>query len=199
MGYIKKEIKALVKQYGSRKKAISESQDWFENGKKKRGEKGVQSVRTRFEPGKIYVFGYKPQGIDTLPWYDANPVVLALDEADKNDVGINLNLLPVRVKEDLLDIVYDAYTGEIKMASVSPSASGQKSLSITWEMAKKYLQQFGYDFAIRQYIPNLKFNQAVVSYKNWCKIILCDFAQLENTTYQDLRKMFENHLKNKNI
>ena len=72
-------------------------------------------------------------------------------------------------------------------------------LTITWEIAKKYLQEFGYDFAIRQYIPKLKMNQAVVSYKNWHKIILCDFAQLENTNYLELRKMFENHLKNKNI
>ena len=199
MGYIKNEIKSYIKENGGKKKAMKAAQEWFEEGKKKKAEKGVQVTRTRFEPGKIYVFEYMPQGIKTLPWFDANPVVLALDEADKNDVGINLNLLPVRVKEDLLEIVYEAYSAEIKMASTSPSAKGQKMLTITWDMAKKYLQEFGYDFAIRQYIPNLKMNQAVVSYENWCKIILCDLAQLENINYLELRKMFENHLKNKNI
>jgi hypothetical protein len=196
---LRKELRDYIKGEGGKKKAMKAAKKWFEDGVKSKNEKGVQSYAKRFEPGKIYVFEYKPLNIKTLPWYDARPVVLALDEAEKNDFGINLNLLPIKVKEDLLDIIYTLYAGEIKMASISESAKRQKMLSITWEMAKEYIQKEGYDFALRQYIPNHKKNQAVVSYKNWPKIILCDLAQLEEINYADLRKMFENHIKNKNI
>ena len=194
---VRKDIKEYIKENGGKKKAMKAAQEWFEEGKKKKAEKGVQVTRKRFQPGKIYVFEYTPQSIKTIPWFDAQPVVLAIDEADKNDLGINLNLLPVKVKEDLLDLICNTYYAEIKMAK--GTATSQKRLSITWEGAKKFLQKEGYDFALRQYIPKLKKNQAVVSYKNWAKIVLCDFADLNNTTYMELYEKFKISLKKKNI
>ena len=138
MGRIRKDIRSLIKESGSKKNARKMSEEWYVSGKKTKDVKGVEFTRKRFEPGKIYVFQYLPQGIKTLPWYDANPVVLALDEANDNDVGINLNLLPIKVKEDLLDIIYDEYYAEI--LSTKGSARQQRQLSISWEGAKKFLQ-----------------------------------------------------------
>jgi hypothetical protein len=68
----------------------------LKNGLIRVKQKVLQILVGPFEPGKIYVFEYKkPKHIDRIAWFDANPVVLALDPTDfGNDCGINLNLLP---------------------------------------------------------------------------------------------------------
>lgn len=199
MGAIKKEIKSLSKDAGSLAAARKKAHAWFSAGKLNRKEKGVASTGQRFRPGKIYVFEYKtPKGIDTLEWWDQNPVVLALDPYNGNDVGINLNLLPNEVREELLDFVYDKMKGQIKsqsMGSRSGDALNQGQLKFTYDGARLFLKQYGYDFAIRQYIPNLKSKQAVVSYENWARIAICDFIDLNGTTVREIQEMFRKHIR----
>ena len=193
MARVRQDIKELIKESGGRTRAKRAAEDWYESGKKTAAEKSVQTLGGRFQPGKIYVFRYSPKYATELPWYDANPVVLALDPDGNNDVGINLNLLPSDVKERLLDRIYNAYESEIKRESVGGKkndARRQNQLSLRWEEAKNFLAS--YKFAIRQYIPSRKLGQAVVSYENWAKIVLCDFADLNGTTYAQLVNEFRN-------
>ena len=79
------------------------------------------------------------------------------------------------------------------------NAQAQGGLNLTYQGAKLYLDQFGCGFAVRQYKPNLKAKQAVVSYENWAKIVLCDFAELEGITKGALNAMFRKYYNNKNI
>ena len=192
MGRVKQDIKELIKESGGKRKAIKAAEAWYSNGKTSSKEKAIQSKGGRFQPGKVYVFRYSPKYATELKWYDKNPVVLALDPDKNNDVGINLNLLPINVKEGLLDTVYSTFAGEIarKTSGLNKNdAISQNSLSINWKDAKGFLAS--YKFAIRQYIPNKKIGQAVVSYENWGKIVLCDFADLNGTTYSQLVNEFK--------
>lgn len=200
MGKIKSDIQKLSKQHGSKSKARTESEKWFLNGTKSRSDKSVAKTTRPFVPGKIYVFKYeKPKGIDRLPWWDMNPVVLALDPTEnKNDLGINLNLLPIGVKEDLLDFVYDRMKAQIENQMKGKSANNantQGPLKFTYDGAKKFLADYGFDFAIRQYIPQLKADQKVVAYEKWADIALCDFMSLNGTTIAKVQEAFRNHLK----
>lgn len=193
MGKVKKDIKELIRESGGKRRARKDAEDWYEFGKSSSIEKGVHSKGGRFQPGKIYVFRYTPKYANELMWYDSNPVVLALDPDGNNDVGINLNLLPINIKENLLDRVYSVFEDEINRKTVGGDkndASSQGSLSLNWQDAKRFLAS--YRFAIRQYIPNRKVGQAVVSYENWAKIVLCDFADLNGTTYSQLVNEFRN-------
>tara|TARA_Y100000593_G_C4243894_1_gene303635 strand:- start:50 stop:640 length:591 start_codon:yes stop_codon:yes gene_type:complete len=193
MGELRKDIKGLVKESGGKDKARRAAELWYSTGKSNANEKSVQSTGGRFHPGKIYVFRYNPKYRGELPWFDANPVVLALDADGSNDVGINLNLLPIMVKERVLDGIYTRFKDEINMQSIGArknDAKRQGRLSINWDDAKGYLRSVGLDFAIRQYIPGRKSNQSVVSYENWAKIVLCDFADINGTTYGKLRYLF---------
>jgi hypothetical protein len=204
MGKIKKDIKELIKDAGSRNRAAADAQLWFERGAKKVRDRSIVSTRNPFKAGMIYVFRYeKPKHVETLPWWDKNPVVLALDQTEqKNDCGINLNLLPPDVKEDLLDLIYERMKGMIKSQTsgkTSYNAATQGPIRLDYKSAKKFLKQYGFDFAIRQYIPNLKANQMVVSFENWSRIALCDFLELEGITINELKDQFRNHLKNKDI
>ena len=142
MGQVKSDIKKLIKEQGSFKAARSFSQNWFEKGRNAVNEKGASFTSKRFFPGKLYVFRYAPLNSKNLPWFDKNPVVLALDPAGANDVGINLNLLPNNVREDLLDKVYGMFEAEIKSNLVGGAANNvkrQKHLSMTWENMKGFL------------------------------------------------------------
>lgn len=193
MGYINKQIKELIKGSGSKARARKASEDWFKNASKSMKTNEVLTTRDRFLPGKIYVFEYKPITED-LPWFDRNPVVLAIEQVGNNDLGVNLNLLPVEFKEKLLDKLFDMMEGQIKSATAgkrSDHAIIQKPLRITYEGMKAFLQSEGYEFALRQYIPSRKIKQAVVSYEKWPQIILCDFIELEGTTIQMIKRWFK--------
>lgn len=202
MGYIKKTIKQLSRDAGGKRLARREAEEWFETSKKKMNEKSVAKTSTRFLPGKIYVFRYDPKYKDTLEWWDRNPVVLALNSKDSNDLGINLNLLPVVVKEELLDFVYDRLEGSIKnqtMGLNSGNALTQGHITLTYDGAAAFLERFGFDFAIRRYIPNRKNSQAVVAYEEWPRITLCDFIDLNGASAGSIKWRFRNHLRKKNI
>ena len=193
MGEVKNQIQKLVAEAGSKFKARKAAEEWFVNGKGDTKEKGVSSISKRFFPGKLYVFRYAPIGINSLPWYDANPMVLALDPDGINDVGINLNLLPTEGKEDLLDKVYGQFSAEIARNSIGPlknDAVRQSHLSFNWNDAKGSLKGPGFDFALRQYKPGGKANQAVVSYENWGRMALCAFADLQGTSRRELMSLF---------
>jgi hypothetical protein len=147
-------------------------------------------------PGKIYVFRYDtPKTIQTLDWWDRNPIVLALDPVEGNDCGINLNLLSVELKEQLLDMVYDRLQSEIKSQTnrAPKNAQAQSRLSMSYAGAKRMLDRYGFGFAVRQYIPQLKASQSVVAYENWAQIALCDFIELEGATVQQIRRQFANY------
>ena len=191
MGEVKKGVRELAKDAGGRGKAVSEAESWFEDSKKSIREGAVQNTARRFRPGQVYVFRYDDPKYATE--WDRNPCVLALDPAGNNDCGINLNLLPPNIKEELLDVVYERFQGYLKSQEGKP-AKNQAPLSLSYEGAKGFLGEFGFDFAIRQYIPSRKTKQAVVGYEHWSRIALIDFLQLEGMGVGAIRAMFRNHL-----
>jgi hypothetical protein len=211
MGYIKQRIAELSKEFGGKIKASDACMQWFEDGVNSKTQNEVKMTRTRFQPGKIYVFKYDPKYKEELPWFDQNPVVLAIEQVNNNDLGINLNLLPVPFKEKLLDELFTKMRIKVDKQETdiiseitgieTPSninALKEKPLRITYEGIKVYLEKFGYEFALRQYIPSRKKEQTVVSYSKWPEIALCDFMKFKNTNVMKVRLMFRDYLK-KNI
>ena len=207
MGVIKDEIKELFKAHGGRAAAIKEAQSWFQRGAAKLKDNTIVSTMKPFKPGMIYVFKYmKPKLKEELPWWDRHPVILALDPTDqKNDLGINLNLLPSKVKIELLDTIYKQKQGFISKQRDGKTAENAKLQGpikgFTYESAKKFLEQFGYDFAIRQYIPKLKTNQQVVAYERWSYIALCNLLEPKSIdpsiriNEKVIKQMFDEHYK----
>lgn len=199
MGYIKREIKKRSKLEGSKSNARQIAEDWYARAYENRKNLAVRKTPQPFLSGKIYVFEYLDPVTPNLPWWDMHPVVLALDPAGKNDLGINLNLLPIPVKEQLLDDIYTRLEGVIKNAQAR-NPGKEPPLNITYQEMKNYLKRYGYDFAIRQYKRHIKKNQTVVSYSNWVDISLCDFIALNGKTVWHLKREFSEWFrKNNNI
>ena len=183
MGYVKDRIKKLSKEAGSKTAARKVAMKWF-----KSSAATVQPTRENFKPGKIYIFDYTPITED-IQWFDKKPVVLAMGKIGNNDLGVNLNLLPNNVKEDLLEDLSIKMNGTMQSNGSKPAVS-QKPLRITYEGMENYLKRTGCDFAIRQYFPPAKKNQRVVSYQKWPDIALCDFISLSGTTISEIRSWF---------
>ena len=200
MGKIKQDIKNLSKEAGGKIKARRSAEEWFTKASKSIRDNTVAKLSRPFKTGMIHIFRYeKPLNIKTLEWWDRNPVVLALEPHESGtDVGINLNLLPVQFKEDLLDMIYDRMEGQIKSQngkSKENNALTQGQIKLIYKDVKKFLVQFGFDYAIRQYVPQLKKNQQVVSYESWAKIALCDFQDLNGIGINEVKRAFQEHLK----
>lgn len=199
MGDIKNNIKNAIKESGSKARARVEAERWYgESLKNFQDESVTYRTATKFMPGKIYVFRYdRPKTINELDWWDRNPIVLALDSVNGNDCGINLNLLPIKIREQLLDDIYTRMAGQINTRTTRAQfkADLQAPLKLTYKGAKNYLDRYGFGFAIRQYVPQLKNKQAVVSYENWWRIALCDFIQLEGASVQQIRRQFSSYFK----
>lgn len=196
MGKIKNDIKELSKEAGGKNNAKKAAEAWFIESSKNIREGAVMTYGGRFRTGMIHVFRYdSPKHEATLEWWDRNPVVLALDQTEGNDFGINLNLLPTAFKEDMLDTIYERMAGQIKAKTRTGMAIAQGQIPLTYVGAKSFLEQFGLGFAVRQYIPNLKSNQKIVNYDNWARIALCDFIELNGASIGKIRAQFRNHLK----
>ena len=197
MGYIKEQIRQLFKENGGYAGAKRVSTNWFKESLDARDKLDVKYTRKRFEPGKIYVFKYEhPVTQDTMPWWDKAPVVLGLDnpERDHTDYGVNLNLLPARFRQEILDQLYTRLNSKIqaniKGNKASDAVKQRPLIDLKYAAVKAYLDRFGLGFAIRRYLPNLKKNQAVVSYESWPKIAICEFAKIHGASIGQIRKEF---------
>ena len=182
MGYVRSEIRKLITEHGSKKAARSFADNWYENGRNDRKVSEVVSIREQFRPGKIYSFEYRDPITENLPWFDEHPVVLALDSKNKNDLGVNLNLLPIRIKEMLLDDIYEAVSG--------------RPQRITYDGVKNYLDRYGFGFAIRQYIPSRKRSQAVIQHESWPKIALANLIEINGATTRMVRLLHTEYMRN---
>ena len=111
----------------------------------------------------------------------------------------------LRFKEDLAKLVqqYPSFAADYfdRILMQSPVKEPQqirafyKAYWPIYKDVKKFLVQFGFDYAIRQYVPQLKKNQQVVSYESWAKIALCDFQDLNGIGINEVKRAFQEHLK----
>ena len=65
------------------------------------------SVKTKPTPGRMFMFSYDPKHKETLPYYDAFPLILMVGPADNGFYGLNLHYLPPVIRAKLLDKLMD--------------------------------------------------------------------------------------------
>ena len=70
--------------------------------------------RTKFLPGRMYMFFYDPKTKDTLPYYDRFPLALLVGPAKGGYYGLNLHYLHPRIRAILLDRLMEYSVGKDK-------------------------------------------------------------------------------------
>lgn len=190
MGKFSDEVKNFIQNARGLDNARIAADQWFRTVGKSNGDTSIQSYSGPFEPGKIYVFRYEhPVTAERLEQWDANPVVLSLGRVDGNDIGINLNYLPEKVKLNIIDKIYKSYGSKIQeQISKKPGrAKAQKPiLSFKEDVIIKFLNDAGLGYAIKRYVTNLRKKTKVISAEGWKYVPLLNLVQIKKT---DIRKV----------
>lgn len=69
-------------------------------------------TRTRVRYGNMYMFMYDAKHKETLPYYDAFPLVFPINKAEGGFLGLNMHYLPPLLRARLMDALYDTVTNE---------------------------------------------------------------------------------------
>lgn len=94
----------------------TQSREWFMSKMKDmksinrqallRDEALVKSQK-KFMPGRMYMYFYDPKHRKTLPYYDAFPLVIAVEPAPGGFYGLNLHYLPLKLRAQLFDALLE--------------------------------------------------------------------------------------------
>ena len=96
-----------------------QSRDWFMTnvnnlrvGRSTMLKDDATTKRTRFLPGRMFMFFYDPKTKETLPYYDRFPLALLVGPAPGGYYGLNLHYLHPRIRAILLDRLMQYSVGE---------------------------------------------------------------------------------------
>lgn len=106
-----------ARSHGLRKRFSKKSIDWFQDQVKglRFGDKQLsrnkllkdEKLRTisnpaKYAPGRMYMYFYDPKHKETLPYYDAFPLILLVDSAPGGMLTLNLHYLPITLRVELM-------------------------------------------------------------------------------------------------
>jgi len=147
-----------------------------------------------FQPGKIYVFKYLAKYGDQYEYWDKHPIVLALGKMPAANggfinVGVNISWYPPKARKYIIEQIRKAYKPAYDAAILKKGkqAKDQKPIDLDLYAIKAALDQVGFSFAIRSYLPSqIKGERVCISYENWDKAIKLDqpriFPELQGKT-----------------
>ena len=146
----------------------------------------VFSNENRMLPGKIHTFNYNPKFKDKLDYYDRKPVVLCLGNLVRGnnilEMGINLNFIPQPYKSYLLDTIKKTYSGYFNSFKDDKSPLLQPNIKYNYKALKAILGKYGFNYALRTYIPSRKSDLFVVNYSKWDMVSLLSIEDFEGIT-----------------
>lgn len=70
------------------------------------------SVETKIRLGNMYMFSYEAKHKDTLPYYDAFPLIFPINLAKGGFLGINMHYLPPQLRAVLMDELYNTVSND---------------------------------------------------------------------------------------
>jgi hypothetical protein len=93
----------------------STAREWFRNKANDLGRVSETKIlrdnpdrlKNRVSVGRCYFFMYDAKHKDTLPYYDKFPLIFPVDRAEGGFYGINMHYLPLQLRAQLMDALYD--------------------------------------------------------------------------------------------
>jgi hypothetical protein len=93
----------------------SSAREWFRDKAKELGKvsetrilrSGTERLKNRGTIGKMYFFMYDAKHKDTLPYYDKFPLIFPIERVQGGFYGINMHYLPLPLRAQLMDSLYD--------------------------------------------------------------------------------------------
>jgi len=100
--------------------------------------------KNRVTAGKMYFFIYDAKHKDTLPYYDKFPLIFPVQRTPNGFYGINLHYLPLKLRAQLMDALYDItnndrYDDTTKLKLSYGVLKGAEKFSLFKPTFKRYL------------------------------------------------------------
>jgi hypothetical protein len=118
------------------------------------------------EIGKMYMYMYEAKHKDTLPFYDAFPLIFPINFYSDGFLGINLHYLPPMARAALLTSLTDIATNN--------KYNSNTKLSISYDLLKSYANKFkGFENCVKRYLyGHVRSQFHLVHPNDWGKVVL---------------------------
>lgn len=127
---------------------------------------------SRAIPGRIYTFKYDAKHKQTLPYWDAHPVILVIGLAEQGFIGLNFHYLPFDYRIQCLHTL-DSATAPTDL----------KLLQFRWEVIKKSaIKHLGPQMVKRYLRPYMKSSLIEVHPKDWYLVMALPLAKFVKAT-----------------
>jgi hypothetical protein len=98
----------------------SSAREWFREKAKSAGKVSEQKIlrgdtgrlKNRTTIGKMFFFMYDAKHKATLPYYDKFPLIFPVDRVQGGFYGLNFHYLPLKLRAQLMDALYDITNNE---------------------------------------------------------------------------------------
>jgi hypothetical protein len=135
--------------------------------------------------GRMYTFTYEAKYKNTLPFWDAQPVVLVIQLHDNGDfTGLNFHYLPLDLRVKCFYLL-DHQT----------RPNDTKTLSVTWEKLVASAAKKMAEVTVKRYIKkNLKSRLTQIPAKNWFLALALPLADFRKATELQVNAISKKHV-----
>lgn len=133
----------------SKKSSVQKAIDWFkeavadDDGKLRGQLKRKTTLQTStIVPGQMYFFGYDAKNKDTLPYWDAFPLIFPLEDQGTHFLGLNMHYLQPNLRAALFDKLTDDGKGNraSQMAKTYSTLKSAAKFQLFQPCLKRYLK-----------------------------------------------------------
>lgn len=134
-----------------------------------------------FIPGKLYTFLYVTSDVPNKarPMINRRPVILSMGQMVNQEnnkiyeIGIDLMLVPFKVRTMILDQFYKIYKKDIteNQHNINEGRKGKKAMKFNYDVAKRLFDKLGWQLAFSVYEKGNVAQPAVYDYEDWVSVI----------------------------
>jgi hypothetical protein len=101
-------------------------------------------IRTSIKPGSMYMFAYDAKHKDTLPYYDAFPIIFPVRLLDDGFLGLNFHYLPPNLRAMLMDSLYTLNT--------DPKLTDKAKIQLSYQLLRSASQFKYFQPCLKRYL-----------------------------------------------
>jgi len=142
----------------------------------------TQHLTSNYQPGRLYLFKYDAKHKDTLPYWDAMPLVFPFRKVQGGFYGINLHYLPYGLRFALMGNLLDLAQGD-----------ENKRLLLSWQFLNKSSKFSGVNACVKHYLhDHVQSNFLNIPQDQWLAASMMPIEQFQNadksTVFRHSRK-----------
>lgn len=143
------------------------------------------NIRSRITPGDLYIFQYDAKHKDTLPYWDALPLVLPFKTVPDGFLGINLHYLPYGMRFKLMGALLDV---KHKVADES------KQQLFSWQLLNSGVKFPGVGACVKHYLKgHLRSRFLYIPPADWLSASMMPIEQFQNASKEVAWKQSRKH------